>query len=139
MVGGLVSLMWCFTALVFSMARTTPRTSLFPEIDFASKVMRHGGHNSRCIRLQSRHSFQNVLSRLNNSNTYEIWNALAPSKLYIRVADSEVEESRPITMIWERNGWRHCHETDVDGVGTGSGNENEATSERLSQRRHGRI
>jgi hypothetical protein len=38
MVGGIISLIWCLTVLALSFSQTTPGMSLFPEIDFASKI-----------------------------------------------------------------------------------------------------
>src|SRR5437667_5568 len=105
MVGGLISLMWCFIALAISMVKTTPRTSLFPEIDFASKVARNGGYLSpRYTRPGSRYSFQHMLSRLSNSDSYEIRRGLGSSKIYARLADPDIAGNKPFTLMSEQGG-----------------------------------
>jgi hypothetical protein len=86
------------------MVKTTPKTSLFPEIDFASKVARSGSYMSpRYTRSGPRYSFQNLLSRLSNSDSYEIRKGLAPSRFYARGDDSDVGGNRPFTMMLEEN------------------------------------
>jgi hypothetical protein len=97
MMGGLFSVIWCFAVLLLSMLRRTPNTSMFPDIDFAAKVTRR---RSPSVYPQSEHSeaFPDRLSRLTNATSYEIRNGLAPSELYVRVATSDVEGDRPLSM-----------------------------------------
>jgi hypothetical protein len=99
-----MSLIWCIGVLALSMTRKSPRTSLFPEVDFASKVARTGVPVSpRHARSQSRDSFQNVLSGLSNADSREIRRGLAPSTFYVRIAEPEFEGDRPVTMTSEEN------------------------------------
>jgi hypothetical protein len=84
------------------MIRTTPKTSMFPEIDVASKVASKDPISPAGSR--GRRSFQNLLSRLSNSNSHEIRKGLATSSFFVRVADAEVEGTRPVTMMSEENG-----------------------------------
>ena len=99
-VGGLVSVLWCFVALVLSMVRITPTTSLFPEIDFASKVARSPGATSSVYpQPGSCGSLPNVLSRLSNANSYAIRKGLTPSKFYVRAETWDVEGDRPISTM----------------------------------------
>jgi hypothetical protein len=76
MIGGLVSLVWCLFVLALSFTRATPGTSLFPEIDFASKV----GNSSN----PSHRSLQHVLSTLSTSSSHKICEELARSMFYVR-------------------------------------------------------
>ena len=77
MVGGIISLAWCLSVLALSLIRTTPGSSLFPEIDFVSKLSSKTN--------PSRHSLQHVLSMLSTANSYEISRELAHSKFYVRI------------------------------------------------------
>ena len=88
-VGALLSLVWCITALMLTLFRTTPGSSLFPEIDFASKIPRE----TRILP----YSFQNLLSTLSLANTLEISRALANSKLHVKMdfPSSETERKNP--------------------------------------------
>lgn len=100
MVGGLISVIWCFVALLLSMVIITPSTSLFPEIDFASKVARIPVDISSVYpRPQSSESLPDVLSRLSNANSYEIRKEFAPSRFYVQIATSDVEGDRPISTM----------------------------------------
>jgi hypothetical protein len=78
MVGGIISLLWCLTVLALSFAQTTPGTSLFPEIDFASKIT-----------AQDKPSSLNVLpaflSGLSMAGTFEIRKALERVKFYVHM------------------------------------------------------
>jgi len=78
MVGGLLSLLWCLILLSVSLGRTTPPTSLFPEIDFASKL---GSEETN----QEGHSLREVISSLNMAQTFEICRELAPMKVHLRM------------------------------------------------------
>ena len=105
MIGGLISLFWCIIALALSMAIIAPKTSLFPEIDFASKVTGHemGGRDSA-----SWDALTNALGRLSNAGSREIRKGLAGMKFYLRVAETEAENDgvRPITLVSEDDGSR---------------------------------
>jgi hypothetical protein len=99
------------------MAVIAPKTSLFPEIDFASKVTGHqmGGRDS-----VSWDTLTNVLSRLSNASSREIRKGLGGLKFYLRVTEPAVENdgTRPITLVSEDNGgsrlsYRDAYEEDV--------------------------
>jgi hypothetical protein len=98
MVGGLFSVLWCFVALVLSMVRKTPSTSMFPDIDFAAKVTQRRAL-SVYPRPQPREGFTDVLAGLTNATSYEIRKRLAPSELYVHVATSDVEGDGPLRMM----------------------------------------
>jgi hypothetical protein len=93
MVGGLVSLVWCLIVLVFSLSRVTPGTSLFPEIDFASKVSRDANSPP--------HSLEDILASLSVANTCEIRKALAHSKFHVQMnpASLELGQGRPVAVM----------------------------------------
>ena len=78
---------------MLSLVRTTPGASLFPEIDFASKISREANQLS--------YSLQNVLSTLSMANTFEIRRALANSKfhVYMNLPSPEIGRDKPITVI----------------------------------------
>jgi hypothetical protein len=79
---------------MFTLVRTTPGSSLFPEIDFASKIPRETSI--------SPYSFQNLLSTLSLANTFEITRALANSKLHVKMnfPSPETEREKP-TAVFE--------------------------------------
>ena len=78
--------------LIFALRRATPGTSLFPEIDFASKMSR--GNSSS-------HALGDILSTLSMANTYEISKALTHSKFHLQVnpADTELGQDRPVAVM----------------------------------------
>lgn len=124
MVGGFISLLWCLVALVLSMTRIAPKTSMFPEIDFASKVTRHQAPDLVLSRNSgSSDALANVLSRLRNANSHEIRKGLAGSEFHVGVAETEVEDegNRFVTLIPEDTGGSSLsHRDDVDDVWAGS-------------------
>jgi hypothetical protein len=97
MVGGTLCLFWCFTALAMSIAKFTPGISLYPEIDFAAKLMRKESTSSRHTQ---RVSLSTVLSRLSGANSYQIRKALTGLRFYVRVMSPVVEgNNRPVSLI----------------------------------------
>jgi hypothetical protein len=80
MVGGILSLVWCYIALGMSMMAGTPGTSMFPEVDFAAKVASAS---------TSIYSLPYLLSLLSNAGSSEIRKALAPARFYVHIVDSE--------------------------------------------------
>ena len=76
MVGSLFSLVWCLIALNLSLVRITPTTSLFPEIDFASKLLPGAG--------PSLQSIPPLPSSLSASNTVRVRRDLAGSQFFVR-------------------------------------------------------
>jgi hypothetical protein len=92
MAGGVVSLLWCYCALGLSIRARIPGTSLFPEVDFASKVASAS---------TSIFSLPYLLSLLSNAGSYEIRKALAPARLYVHVMDSNTEK-RPSVSLEQR-------------------------------------
>ena len=95
MVGGLFSLLWCLIVLALSLVRRTPGSSLFPEIDFASKVS-----SSREPKPAS-NSVRDILSTLSTANTFQINRELARSKFYVQMAPANPEygQDKPIAAI----------------------------------------
>jgi hypothetical protein len=98
MIGGLLSLLWLAVALALAMVRSTPRISMFAEIDFASKVARKGVDHSHA---ESPLSFQNLLSGLTDADSSQIRKKLGPSTFFVRAVDSEIEGNRPLSMMTE--------------------------------------
>jgi hypothetical protein len=100
MVGGLISLVWCLVVLIFALRRAIPGTSLFPEIDFASKLSTRGNLLSDSV--------GDILSTLSMANTYEISKALARTKfhLHINPASTELGQDRPVAVM-------ECEDADV--------------------------
>lgn len=78
MVGGILSLVWCLTVLALSFAQTTPGTSLFPEIDFASKITAEAKPSSLNV-------LPAFLSGLSMAGTVEIKKALDKVKFYVHM------------------------------------------------------
>lgn len=93
MVGGLISLFWCLLVLGLSLVRMTPGTSLFPEIDFASKL---SGNT-----MPSSQSLLDILSGLSMANTCEIKKALAHSKFHVQLtsANHELEQGKTVAVM----------------------------------------
>ena len=136
MVGGLLSLVWCLTALGLSMAIIVPKTSMYSEIDFASKLTGTEGYT---VSRDSRSSLPNVVSLLSNSNSREIRKGLADSRFYVPVPHSEIEGegNRPVTLISEGNGVSLSHSDDGDDFWTDS--RRETMYQRYSRTPHGYI
>jgi hypothetical protein len=113
MIGGLISLLWCIIALALSMAIIAPKTSMFPEIDFASKVT---GHEMGRRDSVSWDALTNVLGRLSNAGSREIRKGLVGMKFYLRVAETVSENGgvRPVTLVSEDNGSRLSHRDAYD-------------------------
>jgi hypothetical protein len=89
------------------MATIAPKTSMFPEIDFASKVT---GHEMRGRDSASWDALTNALGRLSNAGSREIRKGLAGMKFYLRVTETEAGNGvRPITLVSEDDGSRLSH------------------------------
>jgi hypothetical protein len=69
-----------------------PGTSLYPDVDFASKVASASA---------SVYSLPYLLSLLSNAGSYEIRKALAPARFYVHVVDS-ITEKRPSVSLEQR-------------------------------------
>ena len=97
MVGGVFSLVWCLSVLALSLVRTTPGSSLFPEVDFASKLSTKMN--------PSPNSLQHVLSMLSTSNSHRISRKLADSSFYVRInpPNPETGDSKPVAFIERQN------------------------------------
>jgi hypothetical protein len=95
------------------MAVIALKTSMFPEIDFASKVT---GHQMGAIDSVSWDTLANALSRLSNASSREIRKGLAGLKFYLRVAETGVENdgTRPITLVSEDNAGSRLSYRDAD-------------------------
>ena len=90
MIGGIISLLWCLIVLVLSFSQTTPGTSLFPEIDFASKVT----SEDKTLALAFRSALPAFLSGLSMAGTFEIKKALERVKFYVHM-NLNVEDPVP--------------------------------------------
>jgi hypothetical protein len=99
MIGGLLSLLWLVVALALAMVRSTPRISLFAEIDFASKVARKSPNEP--LHTESPLSFQTLLSGLSDADSSQIRRKLGPSTFFVRPVDSNIEGNRPLSMMTE--------------------------------------
>jgi hypothetical protein len=93
MVGGVISLLWCLIVLALSLGRTIPETSLFPEIDFASKLSGD--------LISSSNSLQDILPTLSLANTCQIRRALAHSKFRVQLssANPELGQAKTVAVI----------------------------------------
>jgi hypothetical protein len=135
MIGGLISLLWCLVALPFAMAAMSPKTSFYPEVDFASKVTAPKDPEIYPRNSIFRESITTVLASLSNATSREIRNGLAGSKLYVRVHEPEDEEvegdTRRVTIISENAGSRLSHR-DVEELAW-AGPEVERMSQRFSR------
>ncbi len=114
MIGGLLSLGWCIIVMTLSMAGSPPKTSMFPEVDFASKVTeQHANRDSLAVE-----SLTDELARLSNATSREIRSGLARNKFYIRAAEVEVEPQeglRPVTLVSDNGGSRLSHR-DIEDI-----------------------
>jgi len=114
MIGGLLSLGWCIIVMILSMAGSPPKTSMFPEVDFASKVTgQHADTDSLAAE-----PLINELARLSNATSREIRTGLARNKFYIRAAEVEVEPQeglRPVTLVSDNGGSRLSHR-DIEDI-----------------------
>src|SRR5579871_6620548 len=103
MAGSLISIIWCYTIMVVCLFRSTPATSVFTEIDFASKVtfapyMGFG-----------RYSIQELLSSLNESSSYQILRRLSGvrfrmgerRRISLELDENELPLSRRASRIGE--------------------------------------
>lgn len=89
------------------MAGSPPKLSMFPEMDFASKVAEQLGDE---------------LARLSNATSREIRKGLARCKFYIRVPEAAVdleEGLRPVTSVPENGSSRLSHRS-IEDVSLGS-------------------
>lgn len=90
MVGGIISLLWCLVVLALSFSQTTPGTSFFPEIDFASKVTSEEKPSAL------RSALPAFLSALSMAGTVEIKKALERVRFYVHM-NLSVGDSNPIS------------------------------------------
>jgi len=101
MVGGFLSILWCFASLLLSLYIQTPNSSLFPEIDIASKATDIStsqypilspsstySHTGSYPLVQNANSFSRLVSQLNNAGSIEIRKKLANARFYVRWADT---------------------------------------------------
>lgn len=97
--GGVLTLIWCLSALFLSMMTQTPNTSLFPEIAFAAKIER-----TQHRRYGLPPSLLETLEPLNNSGSIETRRHLSSERIYVRLAEDEMEENRSIVVKLHDNG-----------------------------------
>ena len=81
----------------------TPVTSLYPEIDIATKIT---SDESDVWPFLSARSVSQLLWPLNNAGTTEIKKGLTDAKFYVRLSKNEVEEKQRIVISLEDNGPR---------------------------------
>jgi hypothetical protein len=105
-------LIWCFLALCASWWIPTPEASLFPEIDFASKLV--PTDKFTVLDLDEKPKvFSSVVensisdfSRLSNAGTMEIKRRLAPARFFVQFSkgdESAIE--REVVLKVEEDGW----------------------------------
>src|SRR5277367_478169 len=118
MVGGFLSILWCFAALCLSLSVQTPNSSLFPEIDIASKAT--DAPNSQHLLspssspiytgsyplVQNANSFSRLVSPLNNAGSIEIRKKLANARFYVRWADVSGSGMGRVVLRARENGLR---------------------------------
>jgi len=101
MVGGFLSILWCFAALCLSLYVQTPNSSLFPEMDIASKATDMPSSQYPILSPSSTinstgsyslvhngNSFSKLISPLNNAGSVQIRKKLANARFYVRWADT---------------------------------------------------
>ena len=120
-------------ALPLAMAALAPKSSFYPEIDFAAKFASPQPHEIYPRTSIFPESLTNVLARLSNASSREIRRGLAGLKFYVRVDSIEDEEvqdegDRRVTIISEDAGSRLSHREIEESVWAGS------VVDRLSQR-----
>ena len=89
-------------ALVTAMFIQTPNTSLFPEIDIASKIVTEDGYEPHPFLAAS--SFTQLLWPLSNAGSVEIRRRLAATRFFVRLSDKDVEGNRRVVLILQENG-----------------------------------
>jgi hypothetical protein len=118
MAGGFVALIWCFLALCASWWIPTPESSLFPEIDFASKLV---PKDNFIFNLDEKPKvFSSVIensvsdfSTLSNAGTMEIKRRLAPTRFFVQFSN-KVDESatrRDVVLKVEEDSWPFSKDT----------------------------
>jgi hypothetical protein len=113
MAGGLISVLWCLVALGLVLARPTPRTSLFPEIDFASIIAASGYYVARHV---GAGRLLRLLSLLNNMGSSEIRKALAPSMLFVTSEESRDDMNETAFRIELKNNGLRYSRGDFEGL-----------------------
>jgi hypothetical protein len=102
MVGGFLSILWCFAAMLLSLYVQTQNSSLFPEVDIASKATdtptsqypilspssTYNSYTGSYPLVQNANSFSRLVSPLNNAGSVEIRKKLANARFYVRWADT---------------------------------------------------
>ena len=113
MAGGLISVLWCLVALGLVLARTTPRTSLFPEIDFASIIAASGYYVARHV---GSGRLLRLLSLLNNMGSSEIRKGLAPSMLFVTSEEPRDDVKETTFRIELKNNGLRYSRGDFEGL-----------------------
>jgi hypothetical protein len=101
-VGGFISLVWCFVALIASMQIQTPNFSLYPEIDIAARVTGEKGYDPAPF--FSPRSFAQLLWPLRNAGSAEVRRRLALTKFFVRFSTNEYDGTRGVVLTLEDNG-----------------------------------
>ena len=98
-------MIWCFIALVLAMMVQTPNTSLFPEIDIASKLVTDTP-NERHYLEDTPRSLAQLLWPLSNASSMEVRRRLSPTRLFVRFSDNEFQDdgNKRVIIKLEDNG-----------------------------------
>lgn len=99
MVGGFIALIWCFGTLCASWWIPTPEASLFPEIDFASKLPPIEKLNIMNLEEKPK-AYSSVVERsiadfstLSNAGTLEIKRRLARARFFIQFSKNKSDDN----------------------------------------------
>jgi hypothetical protein len=95
LVGGILSLLWCFIVLIVPMRIHAPNTSVFPEMDIASKLpdASHGmGGNS----------VAQLLAPLSNAESLEIRHRLAYRRFQVQNSNDYDGKSRAVFALHDQ-------------------------------------
>jgi hypothetical protein len=100
MIGGFISLIYCVVIVCLGLFVKVPNNSLFPEIDFSSKV-------AVGDKFASSYSYSSLVANMSNADSFEVTRRLESSRFYLRFSNdmrSEVEGNRPIVITLQENG-----------------------------------
>jgi hypothetical protein len=121
MAGGFIALIWCYCALCASWWIPTPEASLFPEIDFASKLPPNNNLSAIMNLEEKPKVYSSVVERvgsigdfssLSNARTLEIKKHLAPARFFIQFSKNDSDDKsenlkteQEVVLRVEEDGW----------------------------------
>lgn len=100
MAGGIASIIWCLSLLAVCWAEGFPITSLFPEVDFASKVAG--------VPASGGQSLPSLLSQLSYSTTNQIRKVLGSAMFYMypSLPEGERERLQTVQVEWPQEEYK---------------------------------